>query len=175
MNRVRYPDGGERQDQPRWRQDFPIDAPDDHYLSRREFTRFLVLTSLAFTAGQFVIGFQSLLAPADRHEATPIAKVDEVPVGGSVLFHYPGPHDPCLLVRLQDGSFVAFGQKCTHLACAVVPRPELGRFHCPCHEGWFDIKDGRPLAGPPRRPLPSVALEVRDGTVYATGVTERTT
>ena len=32
---------------------------------------------------------------------------------------------------------------------------------------------GRPLAGPPQRPLPRILLEVRDGIVYATGVEER--
>jgi Rieske Fe-S protein len=29
---------------------------------------------------------------------------------------------------------------------------------------------GRPTAGPPRRPLPKITLDIRDGTIYATGV-----
>src|SRR5579875_3286117 len=30
---------------PAWRQDFPIDWPQDHYVARRDFTKFLVLTA----------------------------------------------------------------------------------------------------------------------------------
>ena len=33
--------------QPAWRQDFPIDWPQDQYVARRDFMKFLVLTSLA--------------------------------------------------------------------------------------------------------------------------------
>jgi aromatic-L-amino-acid decarboxylase len=57
---------------------------------------------------------------------------------------------------------------------AVVPEPEKNRFFCPCHEGAFDLETGRPIAGPPQRPLPRVTLEIRDGVVYATGVELRT-
>jgi hypothetical protein len=32
-------------EQPRWRQDFPIDWPEDEYVARREFTKFMVLTN----------------------------------------------------------------------------------------------------------------------------------
>ena len=56
----------------------------------------------------------------------------------------------------------------------VVPQVERGRFHCPCHEGTFDLATGRPLAGPPRRPLPRVRLELRGDRVFAVGVEERT-
>jgi hypothetical protein len=38
----------------------------------------------------------------------------------------------------------------------------------------FEVNDGRPIAGPPRRPLPLVTLEIRNGTVYATGFELRT-
>jgi len=47
---------------------------------------------------------------------------------------------------------------------------QQGRLHCPCHNGWFDLQTGVPVAGPPQRRLPRVLLEVRDETVYATGV-----
>jgi Rieske Fe-S protein len=47
--------------------------------------------------------------------------------------------------------------------------------HCPCHEGLFDLRSGRPIAGPPRRPLPRIVLEVRERDVYAIGVEQRTT
>jgi Rieske Fe-S protein len=79
------------------------------------------------------------------------------------------------LVRLTASEFVAYSQKCTHLSCAVIPRPELGSLHCPCHDGFFDLRSGRPTAGPPSRPLPRVVLDIRDGAIYATGMEWRTT
>ena len=45
--------------QPAWRNDFPIDWPQDQYVERRDFTKFMVLTSLALTVGQFWIAAQN--------------------------------------------------------------------------------------------------------------------
>ena len=56
-----FPDDRPLSQQPRWRQDFPTDIPADDALSRREFTKFLVLTSGAFVVGQCWIGMMSLL------------------------------------------------------------------------------------------------------------------
>lgn len=171
-----FPDGRPEAEQPAWRRDFPIDWPEDHYVARRDYAKFLVLTSFAFVVGQLWIGVQSLLRHArERPPARRIARLDEIPVGGAVSFDYPGQHDPCLLLRPDERTLLAYGQKCTHLACAVVPELEHGRLHCPCHVGSFDLATGRPLAGPPRRPLPVITLENRRGVIYATGVEERTT
>jgi Rieske Fe-S protein len=170
------PDRRSMDDQPAWRHDFPIDWPQDHYVARRDFTKFLVLTSFAFTVGQVWIGIQNLLRL--RRGDPPIVKVanaSALAVGQTVPFHYPGEHDPCLLIRLADDRFVAFGQKCTHLACAVVPEFADQHLLCPCHKGYFDIETGKPLAGPPRRPLPRVELLVQGDAIYATGVELRTT
>ena len=170
------PDGGPAEAQPRWRQDFPIASSQDDYVSRRELVKFVVLTSAAFAAGQCWLAVKSLLG---RHRATaprvPVARVDELPVGGAKLFTYPADSPPRLLVRTGAREFVAYEQQCTHLLCPVVPAVSQGRLHCPCHTGWFDLATGRPVAGPPRRPLARVLLEVRDGTVYATGVAEPST
>jgi Rieske Fe-S protein len=38
----------------------------------------------------------------------------------------------------------------------------------------FDLKTGEPIAGPPRRPLSRVKIEVRGNVIYAAGVEERT-
>jgi Rieske Fe-S protein len=177
-NGARFPDGRSAAEQPAWRGDFPIDWPEDHYVARRDYTRFMVLTSLAFFAGQVWIGVKSLLRRRGRG-AVPgrveIARLDEVPLGGAREFHYPGPNDPCLLLRPDARTLVAYGQKCTHLSCAVVPRLGRGELHCPCHVGSFDVTTGRPIAGPPRRPLPRINLDIQRGVIYATGVEERTT
>src|SRR5687768_13541583 len=55
------PDGRPAEAQPAWRQDFPIDWPQDEYVERRDFVKFLTLTSLAFVAGQLWIAGQSLM------------------------------------------------------------------------------------------------------------------
>jgi len=82
-------------------------------------------------------------------------------------------HDDCILVRMGTDRFVAYSQKCTHLSCAVTPEPQNNRLHCPCHHGYFDLTTGAPTAGPPRRPLPRITLEIRDGAIYATGIEVR--
>jgi nitrite reductase/ring-hydroxylating ferredoxin subunit len=155
---------------PRWRRDFPIDVERDDHVARREFTKFMILTSGAFFLGQLWIGLLGVLRGRPRHPRVRIARAADVPVGGALPFAYPGPSDRCLLVRPDERTLAAFGQECTHLACAVQPELARGRFACPCHRGFFDAVTGRPLAGPPRRPLPRILLEVRDGDVYATGV-----
>ena len=161
--------------QPAWRQDFPIDWAVDRYVERRDFMKFLVLISGAFATGQLWIAAENWWR---RHQGLPevrrIASVDDLAVGGALVFRYPGEHDNCLLVRLSDTEFVAYSQKCTHLACAVIPRPEQGTLHCPCHEGYFDLRSGRPTAGPPTRPLPRVVLDFRGREIFATGIEWRT-
>lgn len=170
------PNGGTLDGQPKWRQDFPIDWPQDHYVSRRDFTKFLVLTSFAFAVGQFWIAVQNYLR---RRKGEPpiqqIATIEQIPIGGTVVFNYPAAHDSCVLVRAEQNAFLAYSQKCTHLSCAVVPQPEKGRMYCPCHEGAFDLQTGAPIAGPPQRPLPRINVEVRGSAIYATGVELRTT
>lgn len=165
-----FPDGRPAQEQPRWRRDFPIDWPHDKLVSRRDLLRYLVVVSGGFTVGQFWIGW---LASTRGGEAFPRVRVEgarSLEVGESLVFTYPVPTERCLLVRTGESEFVAFSQKCTHLACAVVPEPEHDRFHCPCHAGYFDLKSGHPLAGPPRRPLPKIELEVTEDAIFAVGV-----
>jgi Rieske Fe-S protein len=169
-----FPDGRPLSEQPRWRQDFPTDNPAADALSRREFTKFLVLTSGAFVAGQCWIGTMSLLRRSGPMPEKRIAEDADVRRRDVVEFNYPGDDDPCLLIRLDDNGLVAYGQQCSHLSCAVIPQPNQSQLRCPCHNGYFEIKEGRPIAGPPRRPLPRITLEVRDGIIYATGVELRT-
>lgn len=169
------PDQRPMEAQPRWRRDFAIDWPEDHYVARRDFVKFLVLTSGAFVAGQAWIAAQSLVRarrpPPGRKR---IAALSELPPGSAMVFAYPDRHDPCLLIRTRAGELLAYDQRCTHLSCAVVPRLDEGILHCPCHEGIFDLATGKNLAGPPPRPLPKIELEVAGDEIFAVGVVERT-
>ena len=169
------PDFAPPEAQPAWRQDFPIDWPQDQYVERRDFVKFMVLTSAAFTLGQVWIGLQNWYRKhAGDQPRRRIASVDEVAIGGALTFAYPDEHGRCLLVRTGENTLVAYSQSCTHLACAVVPRFDEQRIHCPCHEGYFDLASGRPIAGPPQRPLARIQLDVKQGAIYATGVEART-
>jgi Rieske Fe-S protein len=169
------PDFRSPDEQPAWRQDFPIDWPQDQYVERRDFMKFLVLISAAMTAGQlWIAGENWFRRRQGLSEIRRIGSLDEIAVGGVIVFNYPGDHDPCVLVRVSDSELVAYDQKCTHLSCAVIPRPDRGDIRCPCHEGLFDLRTGRPTAGPPQRPLARVTLTVRGRDIYATGIERRT-
>jgi Rieske Fe-S protein len=169
------PDGRPHEEQPAWRQDLPIDWPQDHYVARRDFTKFLVLTSLAFFVGQVWIVVQNWVR---RRQGLPpiqrVVRTNDVPIGEARPFHYPTAGDPCLLIRLGSDEWLAYDQRCTHLSCAVTPALGEGELHCPCHHAAFDLASGRPLSGPPRRPLNRITLEIRDGYIHATGVERRT-
>jgi Rieske Fe-S protein len=170
----RFPDRRPLPLQPHWQKDFPTDVPEDAHVARREFIKFLVLTSGAFVAGQCWIAASSAFRKAGPYPRKAIGTVAELESKRVIEFRYPDDHEPCLALCLAPGQYVAYGQKCSHLACAVVPHLDRGELHCPCHNGYFEAGEGRPVAGPPRRPLPLVTLEVADSTVYATGFELRT-
>ena len=158
--------------QPAWRQDFPIDWPQDLYVERRDFMKFMVLTSAAFAVGQLWIGAQHWWRKRTSEALIQrVVSVDDVAVGAAVEFTYPNEHESCLLVRLSAAEFVAFSQKCTHLSCAVYYAVERDRLECPCHEGYFSAANGRVLQGPPPRPLPQIVLEQRGDDLVAVGMT----
>src|SRR5689334_4264362 len=80
------PDFKPASEQPAWRQDFPIDWPQDQYVERRDFVKFLVLTSGAFTAGQFTIAAESLLRDRAPAGARRIASLGAIAIGGALVF-----------------------------------------------------------------------------------------
>jgi nitrite reductase/ring-hydroxylating ferredoxin subunit len=169
-----YPDHKPLPEQPHWRQDFPTDVPEDDHVARREFVKFLVLTSGAFAVGQCWLALASPGRDRGSYPRTRVATTSELDERRAIVFRYPDEHEPCIALCLGSGRYVAYGQKCSHLSCAVVPNLDRGELHCPCHNGSFEVDHGRPVAGPPRRPLPLVHLEVVDGVVYATGFEPRT-
>ena len=152
----------------RWNQDFPIPHAEDSYATRREFTKFLGLTSLAFLIGTCATAGRKLVKRLARKQASSVAIADvaEVPVGGYKLFRYPTADDPCILLRLSEEKFVAFDQRCTHLSCPVFFDAAIKQLACPCHEGLFSADDGRPLAGPPKRALAQLAITTQNARVW---------
>ena len=154
-----------------WREEFSVDAPEDAYVLRRQFTKFLVLTSAGMACGNGWIWLRALTAdPAAEFPHVAVARASELAPGAVRMFAYPRPEDPCILFRRTNGELAAFSQKCTHLSCAVYYAKERDRLECPCHDGYFSPENGRVLQGPPPRPLPRIRLEQRGDEIYAVGV-----
>ena len=139
------PDFAPADAQPAWRQDFPIDWPQDLYVERRDFMKFLVLTSARVHAGPGLDRPAELVPEAQRPAAGAAdclgrrsgrRRPSASPIRTST--------NPVCSCGWRASEFVAFSQKCTHLSCAVIPRPAEGSFYCPCHEG-------RSISGPARR------------------------
>lgn len=154
---------------PCWKDDFPVSWVDDHYVTRREFTKSLALVSGAACAANVAMLALRGGPPEGGWPRLKVTSVAELPVGGAKLFDYPSRGNPCLLVRLGEDRFVAIGQKCTHLGCPVLWKAAARQFHCPCHEGWFD-EEGKVLAGPPPRPLPRIEITREGDELWATGI-----
>ena len=160
---------GPGHDQPptTWRDDFPYTAGGEEEVTRREFVRYLTLASAGLAAAS--IGVAGITQVRERVEGEPtaIAPLDEIPVEGEYLFAYPTANDPAIIVRPSQDEIYGFSQRCTHLACVVHYSHDAGELICPCHNGHFDARNGRELAGPPDRPLNPIELEVREGVVWA--------
>ena len=155
---------------PLWQDEFPVFTAGERYVSRRQFSKFLTLTSFGMLVGNLWILARSVFYRPPSYPRVPVAAADELAVGGVKLFTYPTAQDPCILVRTGSDSYVAYSQKCTHLSCAVYYAKEQNRLECPCHQGFFSVADGSVLQGPPQRALPRVALDLEGGQLVAAGM-----
>ncbi|HWH56911.1 MAG TPA: ubiquinol-cytochrome c reductase iron-sulfur subunit [Terriglobales bacterium] len=153
-----------------WQSEFPYHWDADELASRRDLLQFAVYASgTLFLATAFLAVLRRFL-PAKENPPKEIAQIADVPHGEALYFHYPGPEDQAVLLRLNSGRFVAYSQTCTHLSCSVYYQKDQNRLFCPCHEGVFDTRTGEPIAGPPVRPLPRITLQANGEKLYAIGV-----
>jgi Rieske Fe-S protein len=153
------------------RREFPFDRDQEAEVTRREFCNFLFLTSSAMFVG--AAGFAGKAVYDSRFEENfaphKIEGASILQPGSALNFRYPSESDSAILIRTRDGSFHAYGQKCTHLSCPVYYAKEHDRLECPCHEGGFDARTGNVLYGPPPRPLDRIEIEMRNGEIWAIG------
>jgi len=90
-----------------------------------------------------------------------IAKVSQLGSGRAVAFNDPLSGDPGVLVKLADGSIVAFDAICTHAGCTVEFDPSYDLLVCPCHGAAFDpAHDAQVVAGPTNQPLSPIPIHV---------------
>jgi Rieske Fe-S protein len=64
----------------------------------------------------------------------------------------------------RDTKVIALSSRCAHLGCPVRWVDAAERFICPCHGGVYDLL-GRPVGGPPVRPLDRFYTRVVNGYV----------
>lgn len=122
-------------------------------------------------------------ASVDPSEAYPRQLLAEVPLsqGSATKFMYPGPSDPCLLVRLRGSvsfgigpqqDLVAYSAVCPHLGRQLGYDPArqlLGP--CSWHLSVFDpAHQGRMLQGQATQDLPRVLLQQEGEQIYAVGI-----
>lgn len=83
--------------------------------------------------------------------------VSSFPEGSVVEF----PNGRFFLIRTQDGGFLAFYQRCTHLGCSVTWQAGENQFFCPCHASSFDL-NGDVQNPPAPRALDLFAVSIED-------------
>ncbi len=131
--------------------------------TRRRFLTWFLSTSV----GLFLI---AVLYPVSRYlmppplEESPARTVrltvttEEVKPNSGQIFKFGSR--PGILIRTPSGELRAFSAICTHLACIVQYRPDLGHIWCACHNGHFDL-NGKNMTGPPPRPLERYIIKVQ--------------
>lgn len=135
-----------------------------HFL--RLFKRVLVATGLAAVLGPVVAYFYPPHLEETPAEPVPAGPLAGLSVGGSKMVRF-GRY-PALVIHTPAG-LRAYSAVCTHFACLVKLDPASGEIICPCHDGRFDLLDGRVLGGPPPAPLAPLPVAVVEGQIFVGG------
>jgi thiosulfate dehydrogenase [quinone] large subunit len=90
-----------------------------------------------------------------------VAQVGQVRAGRAFAFRDPATGDPAYLLKLPDGSVVAYDAVCTHAGCTVDYDRGSGLLICPCHGATFDPgHHAQPVAGPTDVPLARLPIRI---------------
>ncbi len=152
----RQPEGRE----PLWREEFSVRKADERYVSRRQMTKFLTLTSLGMFIGNLWILAKSWIRRDVSYPARAVARAwARFLWEASNCSNIRGRRtSACWCVRARTLTSLTARNVLIYPARCTI-RATKNRIECPCHEGYFSIRDGSVLQGPPTRPLPRVVLE----------------
>jgi len=135
--------------------------------SRRSFVNILLGTSLGAVLGSILYPVMKFLLPPKVVEAQQTnilaGAVEEFKPNSGKIIKFGT--EPVIVIRTPGGEIRAFSAICTHLACTVQYREDLGHIWCACHNGHYDL-NGVNIAGPPPRPLPPFEVNIKDDKVY---------
>ncbi len=90
----------------------------------------------------------------------------------ALLVRVPAPDAKTLeskaVIEAAKGVFLrSYSLSCTHSGCPVDEPNKDKLLVCPCHASSFNAVDGSVKAGPARRPLKALKLELRGTDVFA--------
>ncbi len=144
------------------------------HVGRRDFLGWLIAGSgLAIGAGAGGIGLLGMVRKLGQFAALPrpsasggIGSTAQAP---NTARDFLNPHDgqAGLLIRLPNGTFVAYEKACTHKGVYVDYDQRSQQLVCPAHGAIFDpAQGGKVLQGPATRALPTVNLKINpNGTI----------
>jgi len=133
-------------------------------VSRRQFLGLAWLTTMVAFTGQTLAALFKFVQPVTAGGFGGIIKAGKVEKFAleSVTYFQQGRF---YLHRLEDGSFLALWQRCTHLGCSVPWEESEDKFHCPCH-GTIFSKVGVVEGGPAPRPMDYFPVVIEEGEVF---------
>jgi cytochrome b6-f complex iron-sulfur subunit len=133
---------------------------------RRDFLNILLSGGfLAWLAALFYPVFKFLQPPVVEEvkvSSVKIGSVDEMEKDSGKIIKFG--NKPVIVVRKQNGDYIAFGAVCTHLDCIVQYRKDYGQIYCACHNGRYDL-NGRVASGPPPAPLTKYGVTIKNDEV----------
>jgi cytochrome b6-f complex iron-sulfur subunit len=131
------------------------------------FNRILAATGVAAVIGPILAFFWPAKLEEIPSEPLAVGEDGSIPEGQAKTFRY-GRY-PAIVLNTRERGLIAYSAVCTHFACIVKWNPESGLIECPCHEGYFDPRDGAVISGPPPEPLSEINVVIEAGTIFLGG------
>lgn len=142
-------------------------------INRRGFI-YLGATGLSLVLAKKALGAQSKeIKIADLASISPLKPI---------IFNYPDENSPGVLIDMDKPvymgvgpkrSIVAYSNLCQHMGCPLNFEKREKLLVCPCHMSIYDpARGGVCIEGPAISRLPRIVLKVKNGSIYAIGVTQ---
>ena len=128
---------------------------------RRTFLNIILSAGLLGWLGSIFYPVISYLKPPKEPEANintvKAGQAADFPTNSAEIIKFG--RKPLILIRAEDGNFLAFAATCTHLDCIVQYRTDSKHILCACHNGVYDLR-GRNVSGPPPKPLEEFSVNI---------------